>query len=31
LQESGASLYDTGNHYNHFTGFMLEEEIVASL
>ncbi len=23
-------LYDTGNHYNHFTGFMLEEEIVAS-
>jgi hypothetical protein len=28
---TGAYLYDTGNHYTHFTGFMLEEEIVASL
>jgi hypothetical protein len=30
---SGTSsyLYDNGNHYTHFTGFMLEEEIVASL
>ncbi len=27
---SGAYLYDDGYHYNHFTGFMLEEEIVAS-
>jgi hypothetical protein len=24
-------LYDDGYHYTHFTGFMLEEEIVASL
>jgi hypothetical protein len=31
LQESGASLFDNSNHYTHFTGFMLEEEIVASL
>jgi hypothetical protein len=28
---SSSSLYDGGNHYTHFTGFMLEEEIVASL
>ena len=25
------NLFDNGYHYNHFTGFMLEEEIVASL
>ena len=31
LQESGAALFDNSNHYTHFTGFMLEEEIVASL
>jgi hypothetical protein len=24
-------LYDSSSHYTHFTGFMLEEEIVASL
>jgi hypothetical protein len=24
-------LYDSGNHFTHFTGFMLEEEIVTSL
>jgi hypothetical protein len=24
-------LLDSSNHYTHFTGFMLEEEIVASL
>jgi hypothetical protein len=29
---TGAYLYDrSGWHYNHFTGFMLEEDIVASL
>ena len=29
---SDAYLYDNGNaHYTHFTGFMLQEEIVASL
>jgi hypothetical protein len=28
---SGASLYDDYNHFTHFTGFLLEEEIVASL
>ena len=28
---TGASLMDDGHHHNHFTGFMLEEEIVASL
>jgi hypothetical protein len=22
-------LHDSGNHYTHFTGFLLEEEIVA--
>jgi hypothetical protein len=27
----GAYLYDSSFHYTHFTGFMLEEEIVASL
>jgi hypothetical protein len=27
----GAFLYDSGAHFTHFTGFMLEEEIVASL
>ncbi len=31
LQASGAYLSDSYNHYNHFTGFMLEEDIVASL
>jgi hypothetical protein len=30
-QSTGAYLFDSGNHYNHFTGFMLEEEIVSSL
>ncbi len=30
-QSTGAYLYDNSQHYNHFTGFMLEEEIVASL
>jgi hypothetical protein len=30
-QSYGASLYDDSNHYTHFTGFMLKEEIVASL
>jgi hypothetical protein len=24
-------LLDNGNHHTHFTGFMLEEEIIASL
>ena len=28
---SYAFLYDSSGHYTHFTGFMLEEEIVASL
>jgi hypothetical protein len=28
---TGANLYDYSNHFTHFTGFMLEEEIVASL
>ncbi len=28
---SDSYLYDNGNHYTHFTGFMLEEEIAASL
>jgi hypothetical protein len=23
-------LYDNGNHFTHFTGWMLQEEIVAS-
>jgi hypothetical protein len=31
-QESGAYLHDDSTyHYNHFTGFMLQENIVASL
>ncbi len=30
-QSTGAYLYDNGNHFTHFTGWMLEEEIVASL
>jgi hypothetical protein len=30
-QSTGAYLYDSGAHHTHFTGFMLEEEIVASL
>jgi hypothetical protein len=29
--DSAAYLFDSVNHYTHFTGFMLEEEIVASL
>jgi hypothetical protein len=29
--DSSSSLYDNSGHYTHFTGFMLEEEIVASL
>ncbi len=28
---SGVALHDSSGHYTHFTGFMLEEEIVASL
>ncbi len=28
---SGTNLVDNGNHNTHFTGWMLEEEIVASL
>ncbi len=28
---TGASLFDDSDHLTHFTGFMLEEEIVASL
>ena len=28
---TGVYLADTSSHYTHFTGFMLEEEIVASL
>jgi hypothetical protein len=28
---SGAGLVDGSDHYTHFTGFMLQEEIVASL
>jgi hypothetical protein len=28
---SSSYLYDNSAHYTHFTGFMLEEEIVASL
>ena len=30
-QSTGAFLYDDSLHHNHFTGFMLEEDIVASL
>ena len=28
---SGVNLFDNVNHYTHFMGFMLEEEIIASL
>ena len=28
---SGTWLYDGGDHLTHFTGFILEEEVVASL
>jgi hypothetical protein len=28
---SGVTLYDNNSHLTHFTGFMLQEEIVASL
>ncbi len=31
IQSTGVYLYDNSDHYTHFTGFMLEEEIVASL
>ncbi len=30
-QSTGTSLADNGNHHTHFTGFMLEEDIAASL
>jgi hypothetical protein len=30
-QLPGTFLYDDSSHYTHFTGFMLEEEIVSSL
>ncbi len=30
-QSPGAYLHDNSRHFNHFTGFMLEEEIVSSL
>jgi hypothetical protein len=30
-ESAGAYLTDNSNRYNHFTGFMLQEEIVASL
>jgi hypothetical protein len=30
-QSTGAYLIDNSNHWTHFTGFMLEEEIVSSL
>ena len=30
-QSTGAYLADYSDHYNHFTGFMLQEEIVSSL
>jgi hypothetical protein len=30
-QSTGANLYDNSNHFTHFTGWMLQEEIVASL
>jgi hypothetical protein len=29
--QTGANLLDNSDHFTHFTGFMLEEEIVASL
>ena len=28
---SGVNLFDNSNHYTHFMGFMLEEELIASL
>jgi hypothetical protein len=28
---SGVNLFDNVNHYTHFMGFMLEEELIASL
>jgi hypothetical protein len=31
LMSSGVNLYDSTSHHTHFTGWMLEEEIVASL
>ncbi len=31
VQSTGAYLADYSDHYTHFTGFMLEEEIVSSL
>jgi hypothetical protein len=31
VMSSGVSLYDSGSHHTHFTGFMLDEAIVASL
>jgi hypothetical protein len=31
LMSSGVNLYDSFSHHTHFTGWMLEEEIVASL
>jgi hypothetical protein len=31
ISGSDSFLHDNSNHYTHFTGFMLEEEIVASL
>ena len=30
-QSTGTFLFDSGSHHTHFTGFMLQEEIVASL
>jgi hypothetical protein len=31
LMSSGVNLYDSTSHHTHFTGWMLEEEIVASI
>ena len=31
VPSTGAYLFDNANHYNHFTGFMLQEDIVSSL
>ncbi len=31
FSDSAAYLWDSHNHYTHFSGFMLEEEIVAAL
>jgi hypothetical protein len=31
IRSSGVNLYDDKNHHTHFTGWMLQEEIVASL